>query len=287
MNEKTLKIKGWLLDIGLSMIGTAMVAAGLLIFTIPNNLAPGGVSGLATAISSVTGISVGTLTLLFNIPLILIALKLFGLKPLLRTLIATLLLSAFIELLEPYLFTYTNDILLASVFGGVAMGAGMGLLFMRGITTGGTDLVAIILRRLLPHLQMGNLLVMIDALVVVVAVIIFKNIEIALYSAVTIFCSGKVIDAMMQGMDFAKVLMIVTEQGELVTQVVMKVTGHGVTNLVSKGGYTKKEKQTLVCVMRRNEVSKTLRAIKSVDPKAFTIIYNATEVHGEGFKEEM
>ncbi|OQB24084.1 MAG: hypothetical protein BWY11_01362 [Firmicutes bacterium ADurb.Bin182] len=225
------------------------------------------------------------MTLFFNVPIFVTALVMFGWKPLVRTLAASVLFSAFIDLLSPFMFTYTNNVLLAAVFGGVLMGAGLGIIFIRGITTGGTDLVTLILRKPYPGLQAGTLMIVIDSVVVLIAVLIFRDIEIALYSAITIFAAGKVIDAIIQGVDFAKVILIITKRPDDILFELTNSMGRGVTQLPARGGYTREEKSMLLTVARRREISDTLKVVKKIDPESFVILYNAAEVRGEGFKE--
>jgi uncharacterized membrane-anchored protein YitT (DUF2179 family) len=257
----------------------------MVIFTIPNNLAPGGVSGLATALAHVLPINVGLLTLIFNVPILIVSLIMFGWRSVVRTVFATLMFSLSIDVLSPVMFTYTNNVLLASVVGGVLIGAGVGILFIRNITTGGTDMITMILRKPFPQLQAGSLMIVIDSVVVLIAVFIFGDIEIALYSAITLFVAGKVIDAIMQGVDFAKIILIITDRQKDVLDELTLNLGRGVTEMPARGGFTGKDKSMLLTVARRSEIAATLRAVKKIDPESFVILYNATEVHGEGFKE--
>ncbi len=261
-----------------------MVAAGLVLFTIPNDIAPGGVSGLATALAYLSPISVGVWTLLLNIPLIALAWWKLGFRPLIKTIVATLLLSGLIELFLRILPPYSNNVLLASVLGGVLCGVGMGIIFVRGGTTGGTDLVSLLLNRVFPNVSVGALLLIVDATVVVFAVLVFRNIEVALYSIVTIFANTRTIDAIMQGVDHAKVIYIVTERGEDILALLADELGRGVTVLQGRGGYTRRDKNVLMLVTRRNSFAQTLKAVKTIDKKAFIFVTDATEVHGEGFK---
>ena len=279
-------VKNRIFDAVAVLIGTAAVAAGLAVFTIPNDIAPGGVSGLATALAELFGhrIGIGTLTLLLNVPLFLLAWRVLGMKPLLATLAATVTLSVFIDLFCAILPTYTNNVLLAAGLGGVLCGAGMGLLFVRGASTGGTDLLSLLLHRSFPNLSVSTLLMCADAAVVLLAVIVFRNVEVALYSIVTIYVTSKVIDGIMQGVDFAKVIYVVTEQGEAINARLTTETECGVTVLDARGGYTGRDKQLLMVITRRNEFAETLGLIKSIDKAAFIFISSATEVHGEGFK---
>lgn len=280
------ELKRWLVDVPVILLGTALVALGLAMFTIPNDIAPGGVSGLATALSHLTSVlTVGTWSLLLNVPLLVIAWWKLGFRPLAKTLMATVLLSAFIDLFAIFVPPYTNNPLLAACFGGALLGAGTGVLFIRGISTGGTDLLSLLLNRLLPNLSLGTLLMCIDAVVVLFAVIVFGNIEIALYSFVTIFIATKAIDGIMQGVDYAKVIHVVTEHGEELSRKLTEELERGVTTMPARGGYTGRDKQLLLVVTRRSDFAQTLGIIKTVDPSAFLIVTNATEVHGEGFKE--
>lgn len=276
--------RAWALDILLLVAGSALVAAGLVLFTIPNDIAPGGVSGLATALAFVSPVSVGVWTLLLNIPLVMLAWWKLGFRPLAKTILATVLLSGFIELFSRILPPYSNNVLLASVLGGVLCGVGMGAIFVRGATTGGTDLISLLLNRAFPNLSVGSLLLIVDATVVVFAVFVFRNIEVALYSIVTIFATTRTIDAIMQGVDHAKVIYIVTERAEDILALLAEELGRGVTVLQGRGGYTKRDKHVLMLVVRRNSFAQTLKSIKQIDKQAFIFVTDATEVHGEGFK---
>jgi uncharacterized membrane-anchored protein YitT (DUF2179 family) len=285
MSGLSKKTAGMLTDALSIFLGCVIMALGMVIFTIPNNLAPGGVSGLATAVAHVLPVNVGFLTLIFNVPVLVVSLIMFGWRSVVRTVFATLAFSVSIDVLMPVMFTYTNNVLLASVVGGVLIGAGVGILFIRGITTGGTDMITMILRKPFPQLQAGSLMIIIDSVVVLIAVFIFGDIEIALYSAITIFVAGKVIDAIMQGMDFAKIILIITDRQKEILDELTRNLGRGVTEMPARGGFTGKDKSMLLTVARRSEIAATLRAVKKIDPESFVILYNATEVHGEGFKE--
>lgn len=278
------KLSRTVTDIFLAIIGSALVALSLSVFTIPNNIAPGGVSGLSTALAHVTPIRVSVWSLMLNVPLMLGAWRILGPRSLIMTLLSTLLLSLFIDLTALWLPGYTNNALLAAVFGGALGGLGVGILFLRGISTGGTDLLALLLRRFLPNVPSGTLLLFIDAAVVAVAVCIFRDIEVALYSAIALVISSKVIDALAEGVDYAKVIYIVSSCGESVSRALNTYTDRGTTVISATGGYTGSAKQVIITVTRRNVLAQTLRLIKQTDPNAFTFVMDSTEVHGEGFK---
>lgn len=287
--RRILNEEGWrglIKDLIFSLLGSVLVAFAISVFTVPNDIAPGGVSGMATALASITPIRVGVWTLLLNVPLLLAAWRMQGPRALTLTLIATVLLSVFIDLIDSLLPGYSNNPLLAAVFGGAICGLGVGVLFLRGISTGGTDLAALLLKRMFPNVPSGTLLLLVDAAVVVFAMCIFKDIEVALYSTITIWVSSKVIDALAQGVDYAKVIYTITDHGAEVCRMLNERTDRGTTLLPAQGGYTGNKKQMVVTVTRRSVLAQTLRLIRETDPDSFTFVMDSTEVHGEGFKRD-
>ncbi len=278
--------RGLGLDVVFAVLGSALVALSLSMFTIPNDIAPGGVSGLATALAHISPIRVSIWSLLLNVPLMLLAWRIMGVRPLLLTLLSTVLLSVFIDLSDLFLPAYRGNVLLAAVFGGAICGLGVGILFIRGISTGGTDLLALLLRRFFPNLPSGTMLLLIDTAVVAAAVLVFRDIEVALYSAIAILASSKVIDALAEGVDYAKVIYVVTDRGAEVSKALNTYTDRGTTVLPAQGGYTGGEKQLIITVTRRNVLAQTLKLIKMTDPASFTFVMDSTEVHGEGFKRD-
>lgn len=272
-----------LCDILVCIIGSALVGTALSVFTIPNEIAPGGISGLSTALAYVLGVRVSVLSLVLNIPIMLAAYRLLGKRSFFYTLLSTALLSGFIELAS-FLPVYTGNILIAAVYGGVLTGIGIGILFLRNITTGGTDLLALMLHKAFPNVPNGTILAVIDGIVVLIAVLVFQKIEVALTSVLTIYFSSKVIDLIAQGVDYAKVIYIVTDKGKELSAVLNSSTDRGNTVIKAFGGYTGAEKQLVITVTRRNVLAQTLRLIHATDPAAFTFVTDSTEVHGEGFK---
>ena len=288
MNQLTEQrgLKGLIIDLVFAVLGSALVALAVAVFTVPNDIAPGGVSGLATALAFVTPVSVGVWSLLLNVPLLLAAWRMLGTRSLVLTMLSTVLLSVLIDLFGDLLPGYTNNELLAAVAGGAISGLGVGILFLRGISTGGTDLLTLLLRKVFPNVRSGVMLLIIDASVVAIAVLIFREIEVALYSTIAIVVSSKVIDALAQGVDYAKVVYIITARGSEVSRVLNEQMDRGTTILPAQGGYTGDDKQLIITVTRRNVLAQTLKLIKQTDPAAFTFVTDSTEVHGEGFKLE-
>lgn len=278
------QVRALVVDILVIALGTTITAVGLQLFLIPNRIAGGGASGLATILYHLWDVPVGIMVLVINIPLFIIGLLLWGWQVGWRTLYSTVLLSLAIDLLEPYVTPLTQDPLLAAIYGGLCTGIGMGLVFRHRGTTGGTDLAA----RLVNHftgISLGQGLVFIDTAIVILAGFIF-NIELALYAAVSIFVLGRVIDMVQEGFNIARAALIITNQGENVRQGVLQQMGRGITLLPARGGYTGKEQTMLICVISRSEVTALKRLVAEIDPRAFVIITGAREVLGEGFKED-
>ena len=272
-----------LCDILVCIIGSALVGTALSVFTIPNEIAPGGISGLSTALAYVLGVRVSVLSLVLNIPIMLAAYRLLGKRSFFSSFLSTALLSWLLQLAS-FLPVYTGNILIAAVYGGVLTGIGIGILFLRNITTGGTDLLALMLHKAFPNVPNGTILAVIDGIVVLIAVLVFRKIEVALTSVLTIYFSSKVIDLIAQGVDYAKVIYIVTDKGKELSAVLNSSTDRGNTVIKAFGGYTGAEKQLVITVTRRNVLAQTLRLIHATDPAAFTFVTDSTEVHGEGFK---
>lgn len=284
--KKTVKqqISGLGGDIVCTVIGCALMALAIAVFNVPNDITPGGVSGLATALARILPVSVGTLMLVLNVPLLLAAWKMLGRRTLVMTLIATGALSAFVDLFGMLIAGYSGDRLLAAIAGGTLTGLGVGVLLQRGISTGGTDLLALLLRKPLPNLRTGTLMLLIDTSVVAFAVLVFRDIEVAMYSAISIFIISKLVDAIAQGVDYAKVIYTVTEDGNEISRVLNEQADRGTTIVRAQGGYAHGEKQIVITVARRNSLTQILRLIKETDPNAFTFVTDSTEVHGQGFK---
>lgn len=265
-------------------LGCLLTAVGLVIFLIPNKVAAGGVSGLATVIYYLTGFPVGTAMLLFNIPLFIIGVKVLGRHVGFRTLYGILVLSMGTDLLGPYLPVLTHDPLLASLYGGAVSGLGMGLVFKFRGTTGGTDLVAALLHRFFPTFSIGQGLLIVDAIVIALAGLVF-NAELALYAVVALFISSKVIDLIQEGFNVAKALFIISDHADEIRVDILEKMGRGVTTLCGQGGFTGHPKNVLLVVVSRAEVAEVKALTLSIDPRAFVILTDVHEVMGEGFQE--
>ncbi|MDY6825930.1 MAG: YitT family protein [Bacillota bacterium] len=276
-------LKALLVDIFGIFVGAVILAVGMNMFMVPNMLAPGGVSGLAVVVYHLLKIPVGLTIIILNIPLFIIGSRVLGARVVLQSLLGTFLFSLAVEITAPLLPVATEDLLLASVYGGLVMGVGVGLVFRYRGSTGGTGLLSLILARIW-GVSPGQAMLWGDLTVLATAVFVFGG-EAAMYAALSLFVSVKVIDAILEGLGLAKSAIIITRKGEKINERLLFELGRGVTWLEGSGGYTRETREVLLCVVTRQQTAQLKTIIHEVDPDAFVIIGNATEVHGEGFKK--
>lgn len=275
------EIKDWKGYSGI-VIGCLLSAVGLANFLIPGNIASGGVAGASMVIHQFIPVSVGYLMLVLNIPLFIISFKELGLLFGFRSLIATVLLSVLIVFLEK-LPILTQDVLLASVFGGVILGVGLGIVIRCNATTGGTDLLARLLHKVISFVSIGQWLLVIDFIVLASAAIVFNNIELGLYAAISLYITTIVIDNVIVGIDFTKSAYIISDHSVEIADKILHKLDRGVTGLKGTGMFSGTDKTVLLCVLRKREVPKLRRIVKEIDNNAFIFLSEAREVFGEGF----
>ena len=278
------KTKEFSLDLLKMTIGTLIMAIGIEQFLLPNQLSTGGFSGIGTVIYYTMGISVGTTMLVLNIPLFIIAYFKVGKKFFINAVIGTFLLSYFLNIFQN-IDSVTDDRVLACLYGSVIVGIGTAIVLKANGSTGGTELLANVIRIYKPQMKTGTLMIIFDTLIVIANTIFFREIEVALYSALAIYIMGKILDIFFEGIDFAKMLLIISPKWEQISDAINKELRRGSTSLYGKGMYKKQEKNILLCVMSRAEIREARRIIEKIDSSAFIVITNAREVYGEGFKE--
>lgn len=264
------------------IVGSLLMAAGMNLFLIPNRLAAGGFSGFAVILFHLFKIPTGLTIIVLNIPLFVAAWLLLGSDKVGRNLLGSLLFPLAIELTAPYLPVLTWDPLLASVYGGIVMGLGLGLIFRYQGSSGGTALLSLILNRT-TGLTVGQALLGSDLVVIGMAVFMLGA-EAAMYSALSLFISTKVIDLIQEGINPAKTALIITTRGEEINRGLLAELERGVTRITGRGGYTGEERELLLCVISRPQVARLKALVHELDPTAFVIIGSAGAVHGEGFK---
>ena len=267
--------------------GSALCALGVMMFTAPNHIAPGGITGLSTVINYLTGLPIGATALVLNVPIFLWAVLQIGYKFVGKTIVASVVYSAAIDFMGLLIPPYTGNPMLAAIFGGFLDGLGLSLVFMRGATTGGTDLTARLLNRRVRFLSMAKLMLCVDSVIVLFSAFVYRSIESALYAAIAIFVSSRVIDTVLYGTDVGtgKVMFIISEKSEEIAAEILRDVDRGVTFLNSRGAYTGREGEILLCAARRYEIVKIKDIVRSIDRNAFLIIGDAGEISGEGFRE--
>ncbi|MBZ4686567.1 MAG: hypothetical protein PWQ96_1224 [Clostridia bacterium] len=262
--------------------GVILTALSLVWFLVPNKIAAGGVSGLATVVYHVMGIKVGITMLVINIPLFILSVKELGVRFGIRTLYGTITLSLFTDFFAALTKPLTNEPFLAALYGGVLAGAGLGMVFRFGGTTGGTDLAAQLIKKFLKT-SVGQALLAIDAIVIALAGIFF-NVELALYAMIGLFTTTKLIDVIQEGVGYAKAAFIISDHTSEIANGILNILNRGATLLKGQGVYTGVHKDVVLVVVSRAEVTRLKALVNEIDPKAFVIVTNVHEAIGEGFK---
>lgn len=281
--KKLLKVKEFLIDMIYLTLGCAIMAIGTAVFLLPNQLSTGGFTGIATIFYYLFHFSMGTVILALNIPFFILAFFKIGKKLVIKSIIGTSLLSIFIDLFEK-IPTLTNDRLLACIYGGIFIGFGLALVLKANASTGGTDLITYIARAYKPYMKTSSIIVVVDVIIIGLNVIFFKKVEIGLYSAISIYLMGKMIDIVFEGINFTKMVYIISQKYEEISKEIDNQLQRGSTGIYAKGMYTNTDKMMLMCVGARNEVARMKQIATQIDPKAFIIISNARETWGKGFK---
>ena len=281
--RKIINIKKFIIHLIQTLFGTAIMAIAVDLFLLPNQLSVGGFSGIGTIGYFLFGLPVGTTVFVLNIPLFLMALIKNGRRFFLDSLIGTISLSVFLNLFEN-INIVTHSGFLACIYGGVLSGIGNSIVLNANASTGGSDLFAQIVKSYKPDIKTGGVIIVIDAIVVIVSTIVFGEIEIGLYSAIAIYIMGKVLDLFFEGIDFAKMMIIISPNYQEISDEINKKIKRGTTAIYGRGMYRAEEKELLLCVASRREVREIRKIVKEIDKNAFLIITNAREVYGEGFK---
>jgi len=262
--------------------GCALMAAGLVMFLIPNKIAAGGVSGLGVILFHRFRVPVGLTIFVSNIPLFILSWRVLGFRFILNSLSGTVLLSILVEALA-FLPVVTWDPLLASIYGGIIVGLGLGLVFRFQSSTGGTDMAAQIISHRYGFTH-GQSFLGIDFLIIALGGIVFGP-ELALYALLSLFVTGRVIDYVQEGFSLAKAALIISDHSEAICSEILQTLNRGATKLKGAGAYTGRERGITLVVLTQSEVTRLKNLVREIDPKAFVIVTNTAEVLGEGFRE--
>lgn len=274
----------------LIVAGTAVMAVSLQFFLDPDGMVPGGFTGIAIIVKELTkgivpdGVPLWVTNLVLNVPMVPIALKINGWDFAKRTVAGSLLLSFWLAVIPYVQLMEEPDLFLTSVFGGVSMGIGVGLVFLGKGTTGGTDMCGAILHHFFPYISLPKLMQLLDVVITSVGIMVF-GIRIALYSIIVVYLTAKVSDRIMEGSTSAKMLYIISDQSALIAEKIIEKLGRGVTGLQGRGMYTNQDKTILICVISPREIARIKDVVLEADSRAFVIVNDSREVLGEGFVE--
>ncbi len=277
-------VKSILTDLLYYTAGCFIYSIAVTMIAIPNNISPGGITGIAAIIKTLLGVPTGFMVFVINIPILIIAYKLLGGIFILKTGAATVIVSVTLEITERFLPQLQLDGVLASVFGGILMGVGLAVVFLRGATTGGVDIIAKLINRKSQHLTIGRLVLIMDAFVILLSMIVYKSLQSGLYTVISIFICSVMIDYVLYGADKGNLIYVITKNEKLASYLTRQLE-RGVTVISAMGAYTNSKNFVVLCAIRAYEVTKFRQAVKNADPDAFMVVAGATEILGEGFKK--
>ncbi len=278
------KFKRAFFEIVVLVAGCCLCSLAVNMFAAPNDIIQGGLTGVALVLKEIfPSLPVGTAIFVMNIPLFILA-KIFLQKGfLLKTFVNTAVFTVIMDIGQLIIPPYTGDRLLSCLFCGVLVGAGLALVFSGGGTTGGTDIVAMLVRHAFKRLSLGRIILFLDACVLLFSFIVYGKIEAVLYAVIAMFMSSRMIDTLLYGSGHGKLLLIVTDKGEQIKKQLFSSLSRGLTTVKVHGGYTGDSKQLLLCAVRTVEVKSINKIISSCDKNAFTVICDAGDIIGEGF----
>lgn len=281
----TKKMKNQLLDLLCDVIGSISYSIGIYTFAKMADFAPGGVSGLALIINHLWNLPIGLTSLLLNIPLIFISYRVVGRDFLLKSARTMLFCTFFLDVVFPYTPPYTGSPFMAALYSGVFLGAGLGIFYMRGTSSGGTDFLTMTIKMLRPHLSIGGVTMALDLVVILLGWPVFRHVDAVLYGLAATFVTSIVIDKIMYGMAAGALAIIITDRGMEIADKIGQITGRGSTAIRAIGTYTQKDRDVLLCACSNVQAHTIITAVHEIDEKAFVMMTETSQVFGEGFIE--
>ncbi|MEO0129857.1 MAG: YitT family protein [candidate division WOR-3 bacterium] len=267
------------------IIGTIFYSLSYAIFLIPHNIVPGGISGLAMVLHIIFKTPVGIMVILLNIPLFIFAIRILGFSLGAKSVVTIIVTNLLIDFLNYTIKvpTPTGNVILASIYGGVMLGIGLGLIFRGGANTGGTDIIGQILNRF-TNFSVGIWILIVDTIIITLAGFVTNSIELALLGYLALFLSTRVIDLILEGIDYARAAFVISEHTEKIIEAIYQKLGRGITILDGFSPYTKAKRPVIMCVITKRETENFKKLVKSIDEKAFVILTDVFEVLGHGFR---
>lgn len=265
------------------VIGTALFALGINMFAAPNNIVPGGLSSLALMSNYLFGLPIGVVSLILNIPLVILSFIFLGKSSTFKTFVNILLVSIMLDVIFKNFYIYEGDVFLACLYGAVISGAGLGIVLRKDCTTGGTDIISRLVQLKYPQASLGNIILFCNAVTLILAVFVYRNLEAALYGLIFSFVSGKMIDLFIYGSDNGKMILVITIKHNEISTEIFNRLGRGSTLIDSKGAYSNEQREIVLCAVRKSQFYKLKSIVNEIDPMAFLIVSDASEILGEGF----
>jgi len=266
----------------LTILGTMITGFGIGVFLTPNKIVGGGVSGLSTILFHALSIPVGISFLVINLLFLLIGFKILGKSFTFKTLLGAALISVFTQAFS-FIPFYTENTMLATIFGGVLYGLGIGLGFAAGASTGGTDILGRLIQYKCPTVPIGKLLLFVDGIIILVSLIIFRNLELTLFGIISLFISSTTIDFVIGQLNISRLAFVITEHGEEISSQLVSTSPRGVTMIDVVGAYTNDKKKMLFCALKESESEVFQRKILAIDPEAFIVFSESQRIKGNGF----
>ncbi len=279
------RTKEHMLDLLADIVGGLFYALGIYTFAKTAHFAPGGLSGLALIMNHLWGLPIGIMTLVLNVPVILLSYRLLGKRFLLKSLRSMIFCTVWVDFILPLTPPYTGSPLLASLYSGVCLGLGLGLLYMRGSSSGGTDFLTVSIKAIRPHVSLGVATLIIDLVIILMGWPVFGDIDSVLYGILATAATSIMIDKVMYGVSAGKLMIIITSHGQAIAGNISAASGRGSTLIRAIGTYTDAERQVLLCACTKSQAFQIRAAIAEVDPDAFVMVTETNEVYGEGFIE--
>ena len=282
---KSVKAKDVFLDILYDIIGSFFYAIGVYTFAKTANFAPSGLTGLAIIINYLWNLPIGIMTMVLNLPLILLSYKILGRSFILKTIKSMFISTVFLDVIFPNFPAYSGSYFMASIYSGIFIGIGMAFFYMRGSSSGGTDFITLSVKARRPHLSIGGVTMIIDLIIILLGWPVYKNIDAVLYGLTSTLLTSLVIDKIMYGMGAGTLVIIITEQGQKIAHHIGELIGRGSTELKAKGTYTNENKDVLLCACSKSQAFMVRSAAKEIDKTCFVMVTETNEVFGEGFSE--
>ena len=276
------------MDLLIDLIAGIAFGISVNVFTAPNHIAPGGVTGFATLMNYIFGVPIGLMSFCINVPLLLIGVRVLGKEFFFRTLKSVVIINFSVDVIVPMMvqgYVYTGEKIMAGLMGGVLMGVCVGSVLQRGSTSGGLDIVGRVVRKKMPQFSIGKIMFAGDSTILVVSMLVYKNIESGLNGLICIFVSSKVVDYLLYGMEKGMMLYVISDKAEEIAKEIMSSIVRGATMIQAEGAYSRDPKKVVLCAIKEHQYPEVKRLIKQIDPNAFLMVNDAHDILGSGFND--